>query len=246
MMEEITASNEASIPEAVRDDEDHMWIAWQQRCAEIYDQVYYDSNPVVAYINRYGHKRMEKEFDDRDHFGKVLEIGAGSGEHLNHVRHSFDAYYVTDLHADMLRTAERRHQHRPNLIFEVQNALELKFPDRFFDRLISVYNLEHLPNPHLALKEWKRVVKKGGILSIAIPTEGGLFWNTGRFFSTRRSFKKLGLNLDYIIAREHINACYRLRYLINYYFPEKKEAWFPCFVPTTHLNLIYTCTIKNL
>ena len=84
--------------------------------------------------------------------------------------------------------------------------------------MISVYNLEHLPDPHLALKEWRRVVKNKGIISIALPIEGGLAWNTGRHLKTRRFFKKNGLDYDLIIAREHINAFYKLKYLINYYF----------------------------
>lgn len=222
--------------------EDPMWLAWQEKASAIYDLIYYQSNPVVSFINSHGHVECERNFGPDVHFSKVLEIGAGTGEHLGYVRHTFDRYHMTDLSSSMLDKARNRHGNLEKVVFEQHDALNLSFPDQCFDRLISVYNLEHLPNPHEAIREWKRVVKKGGVISISIPTEGGLAWNTGRFLTTRRSFAKEGLNLDYIIAREHVNACYRLVSLINYYFPEKSTNWFPFAVPTPHLNLIYTCT----
>lgn len=87
-----------------------------------------------------------------------------------------------------------------------------------------------------------RVVRPGGVISIAIPTEGGIAWNLGRFLTTRRSFAREGLNLDYIIAREHINACYRLMALMRHIFPELTEAWFPLGLPLADINLVVAVT----
>jgi len=88
-----------------------------------------------------------------------------------------------------------------------------------------------------------RVIRPGGILSIAIPTEGGIAWKMDRYLTTRRYFKREGLDLDYIIAREHINACYRLVSLIKHYFPQRREIWFPTRIPLAHCNLLYATTI---
>jgi len=64
--------------------------------------------------------------------------------------------------------------------------------------------------------------------------------------TTRRSFAKLGLNLDYIIAREHINPGYNLVSLINYYFPEKRECYYPFLVPLSDINLLYSCMLRRV
>lgn len=224
--------------------EDDMWRRWQEQQAVIYDEVYYNSNFVVTYFNRVGHSLLEKPYRGDKSFSKVLEVGAGTGEHLDFVRHSFDQYFLTDINEEFLEKAKKRHQNE-KVVFEKQDASALDYPDDSFDRLISVYNLEHLPNPHLILKEWKRVVKKGGVISIAIPAEGGIAWNLGRFLTTRRYFRNKGLDLDYIISREHINACYRLVNFINHYFSDKQRTWFPFRVPLTHVNLLYACNVTN-
>ena len=225
--------------------EDQMWLDWQKQESEIYDEMVYNSNPINTYINKFGHRWVEKQYSSNQHFSKVLEVGAGTGEHLDYVKHTYDEYIITDIFDDLLERAKKRHADKEKVQFEVQNATELPYSDNTFDRLISIYNLEHIPNPHQALREWRRVTKPGGNISIAIPTEGGIAWNLGRHLTTRRYFRKKGLNLDYIIAREHINTCYRIRAFLNYYFKNKKEKWFPSGIPTAHFNLIYCCSIIN-
>lgn len=219
--------------------EDPKWAAWLEAAPTIYEQIYYQQNSVVARVNASGHKLIELDFDQSTHFGQVIEVGAGTGIHLNYVRHSFDRYVVTDISPDMLRVAEERHKDKSNVAFQVADATSLPFDDGSFDRLISVYNLEHLPEPHRVLEEWKRIVRPGGDISIAIPTEGGIAWNLGRYLTTRRDFAKRGLDLDYIISREHINACYRLRAFIAHTFPQRRERWSPLHVPSPHVNLIF-------
>jgi phosphatidylethanolamine/phosphatidyl-N-methylethanolamine N-methyltransferase len=223
--------------------EDPMWLRWQEQAPLIYDEIYYNTNPVVSFVNRFGHTWLERGYGPDLHFNDVLEVGAGTGEHLGYVRHSYNRYHLTDLNPRLLAEARKRNSGNSRVIFEQRDALKLDYPDASFDRLISVYNLEHLPNPHLVLKEWRRVLRPGATLSLAIPTEGGWAWNLGRYLTTRRYFRRKGLDLDYIIAREHINACYRLVSLIRHYFPKREESWFPMRAPLPDVNLIYACNI---
>ena len=41
--------------------------------------------------------------------------------------------------------------------------------DEQYDFLLSCHNLEHIANPIKALAEWKRVVKKGGVILLVLP-----------------------------------------------------------------------------
>ena len=222
-----------------------MWIEWQNRAPKIYDSIYYDGNPLVSKINLAGHKLLEKKFNDNIFFEKVIEVGAGTGAHLDFVKHTYNSYYVTDLSEDLLKLGIKKNIDSPKIIFKKEDATNLSFPDSTFDRLISVYNLEHLLQPHLVLKEWMRVVKLNGVISIAIPLDGGLAWRLGRFLTTRNSFKKNNLNLDYIIAREHINPSYNLISLIQYYFQSYSESWYPLRIPLVDINLVYVCNLIN-
>lgn len=224
--------------------EDETWLLWQQYLARHYQGVFYEGNPLVRFINLSGHRLVEKPFGQEVRFERVLEVGCGSGEHLRFVRHAVGEYVLSDLNESLLELARAQHGKRRDVIFRVLDARRLPYPDGSFDRLISVYNLEHLTDPHLVLKEWARVVRPDGVLSLAVPTEGGLAWSLGRYFSTRRTFRKLGLNYDYIVAREHVNTCYRLRAFIRYYFPDRDECWFPTRMPSTHTNLVFACTIR--
>jgi phosphatidylethanolamine/phosphatidyl-N-methylethanolamine N-methyltransferase len=225
------------------DDEDPMWLAWQESAPRIYDKTYYSGNPLVARVNDSGHRLVERPYGPGEHFGQVLELGAGTGVHLSHVRHRFDRYTLTDLSPDLLDLAARRFSGRDGLRFETQDATRLNYPDASFDRLVSIYNLEHLPQPHRVLKEWRRVVKSGGVMSIAIPLDGGIAWRLGRYLTTRRSFAREGLDLDYIIAREHINPAYNLIALIRRYFPKRREWWYPFGVHLVDVNLVYCCAV---
>lgn len=53
-----------------------------------------------------------------------------------------------------------------NIICE---ADELRMTDSFYDFVVSVQVIEHFANPLKALKEWKRVIRKGGFLVCEVP-----------------------------------------------------------------------------
>ncbi|MCE7887427.1 MAG: class I SAM-dependent methyltransferase [Alphaproteobacteria bacterium PRO2] len=225
-------------------EEDKMWVSWQEAAPCIYDRIYYSGNPLVSKVNNAGHWLLEKSFGSDVHFDRVLEVGAGTGFHLEQVKHTFNEYMMTDISADLLDKARVRHANRKNVGYEIQDATALKYPDNSFDRLISVYNLEHLPQPHRVLREWRRVLKPGGIISISIPLDGGIAWRLGRYLTTRRAFAREGLDLNYIIAREHVNPSYNLISLIRHYFSDVQETYFPLRIPMVDLNLVYSCNIR--
>ncbi|MCG9898599.1 MAG: class I SAM-dependent methyltransferase [Hydrotalea sp.] len=47
--------------------------------------------------------------------------------------------------------------------------------DNTYDCVLSSHNIEHYANPIKALREWKRVVKKGGILLLVVPHKDNTF-----------------------------------------------------------------------
>lgn len=220
--------------------EDKAWLDYREKFSELYDSSNYTS-PLQSWVMRASHKLIEKEFGDTAHFGRVLEIGAGTGEHVGSVRHRFDEYTLTDLDAKTLDVARKKlTSHRGGTLrFQVQEGSELAYPDDTFDRLIATHVLEHIYQPHLVLKEWRRVIKNGGVLSVLIPTDPGMAWRLGRHLGPRRNAIKQGIEYDYVMAREHVNSCNNLIALLRHYFPDSKEAWWPLPVPSVDLNLFF-------
>jgi phosphatidylethanolamine/phosphatidyl-N-methylethanolamine N-methyltransferase len=203
------------------------------------------SKTLASYFLSTSHKIMESAIDSDLRFSKVLEVGAGTGEHLKFVHHHYDQYYLTDQSEKMLVAARKKYATVSNetLILERQDASKLTYPDEFFDRLIATHVLEHLPNPVAVIQEWYRLVRKGGLISIVLPCDPGMLWRLGRHFGPRRNARRLGIEYDYLMATEHINSIYNLVVLIRYHFPQAREVWYPAKLPLSDLNLFYICNI---
>ena len=220
--------------------EDQAWLDYRAKFADVYDNSNY-SSPLQSAVMRASHRLVEKKFQKQDYFSKVLEIGAGTGEHFAFVRHGFDQYVLTDLDGATLDVAKRKicGEKTDKLSFETQSATGLNFSDNSFDRVIATHVLEHIYQPHLVLLEWERVLKKGGMLSVLIPTDPGLAWRLGRHLGPRRNAIAQGIAYDYVMAREHVNSCNNLIALLRHQFPNRVEAWWPIPMPSIDLNLFF-------
>ena len=222
------------------DTDDEAWLYYKNKFSDVYDESNYNS-PLQAYAMNAGHRLLERAFPEQMHFDRVLEIGAGTGEHFRFVRHTFDEYILADNNEAALDVAKKKISStmRSGIEFQTQHGEALSYPDNAFDRLIAAHVLEHIYKPHLALKEWMRVIKNGGTLSILIPTDPGIAWRLGRRLGPRRNAISQGISYDYVMAREHVNPCNNLIAILRHYFPESKQHWWPFPVSSIDLNLFY-------
>lgn len=222
--------------------EDREWLDYRMRFSDVYDKANYDSFLQSAVMNA-SHRLTERRFTKNNHFSSVLEIGAGTGEHFDFVNHSFDKYVLSDLDSKTLDIAKLKINSKlsEKITFEVQSGDSLTYPDNSFDRLIATHVLEHIYKPHEIIKEWRRVIKNGGILSVLIPTDPGIAWRLGRHLGPRKNSIAQGVAYDYVMAREHVNSCNNLVTLLRHYFPIRTEAWWPMKIPSIDLNLFYLC-----
>lgn len=220
--------------------EDKAWIAYREKFSQVYDNCNY-SSPLQSLLMRTSHRLAEKAFSDQVHFDRVLEVGAGTGEHLPFVFHTFNEYILTDFDPKTLEVAREKlvGRHDGRVKFEVQTGNNLTYPNNTFDRLVVTHVLEHIYQPHLALKEWHRVLKHGGVLTILIPTDPGLAWRLGRHFGPRKRAIMQGIAYDYVMAREHVNSCHNLVAILRHHFSEAKEVWWPLPIPSIDLNLFF-------
>lgn len=198
-------------------------------------------------IDEFNHKYPAKHvFSD---FARTLEIGAGLGEHLRYEKLTLGQrknYFCLDLRVNMV---EIIHQNFPDvqaIVHDCQQRLNT-FEDGYFDRVLAIHVLEHLPNLPAAIQEVYRLIdKRKGIFSVVIPCEGGLAYGIARRISAQRIFeKRYKQPYKWFIEREHINLANEILEELYPYFEVVQKTHFPLpFLPIQTLNLVIGITLK--
>ena len=213
--------------------------------SSLYEGKHYKEG-LSGYFLSKSHLWSESYFDKTFVFKTVLEVGAGSGIHVKYVNHQFDKYIISDLNQPMLEEFHGDERYSDcEIVTQIQNASNLTLEDNSGDRLIATHVLEHLYKPHEVLREWNRVVKPNGVITILLPCDPGLAWRIGRAVGVRKKMITAGLvDYDYWMAREHVNPINNLISFIRYYFEDVVEEWYPFRVPSIDMNLFYVAHIR--
>jgi SAM-dependent methyltransferase len=180
-------------------------------------------------------------------FFRSLEIGAGLGEHLGFERLTPEQarnYYAVDIRANMVDALRERHPEVNAIVADCQQRLD--FPDGYFDRILAIHVLEHLPNLPGTVKEIFRLCDKSkGIVQVIIPCEGSPAYTLARRISAQRIFeKRYKQPYKWFIEREHINLPGEIIDELNPYFEIEKRTFFPVRVPMFWCNLAVAMNLR--
>ncbi len=97
----------------------------------------------------------------------VLDLGCGNGRFYELIKDR-TKYFGLDNSEELINLARKRY---PEADFKKGDALNIPFPDNYFDKVFSVSVLHHIPSKKLRkefLKEAKRVLKPRGVLIITV------------------------------------------------------------------------------
>ena len=176
--------------------------------------------------------------------GKTLEIGSGLGEHIRHENLNKTKYYALELRSNMSAVIKKNFPQVHVITKDCQKKTKLK--SNFFDRIIAIHLLEHLPNLPKALKEVHRLLKPNGKFIVVIPCEGGLLYKLAREISAKRIFeKKYKQKYDWFIKNEHINLPNEIIEELLVFFDIAQRIYFPFLLPFTNANLCIGITLKK-
>ena len=190
-------------------------------------------------IERFNHTFPVRH--SRAGFRTTLEIGAGLGEHLSYERLSAEQeanYYCNELRANMAVEIRRRFPNVKTIVADCQQRLDL--PDEFFDRVLAIHVLEHLPNLPACIREVHRLLnKERGQFLVVIPTEGSPAYSLARKISAERVYRRrYGGSYKWVHAREHINLPHEISAELEPYFVVESRRYFPLpIVPMLFCNL---------
>ncbi len=98
----------------------------------------------------------------------VLDAACGSGFGSQLLAQKAKKVYGIDRSWQTLLLARFKHKEK-NINFIKMDCQQLQFKNNFFDKVISLETLEHLPDSEKFLKEVVRVLKPGGIFIVSTP-----------------------------------------------------------------------------
>jgi phosphatidylethanolamine/phosphatidyl-N-methylethanolamine N-methyltransferase len=203
------------------------------------------STGLLSLLWKYPHKLLEDGHVSNKGF-KILEIGAGEGEHFDFVKQDFSKYVMSDINHARLSRSEKANK-LERVEFKIADASNLPFLENEFDRIIATCLLIHLIEPERALNEWRRVTKPGGIVDIYLPCEPGIMLRLFRMVATKPKAEKSGFTgYNLFMARDHLTSIHRLLELINFVFrnDEIRFKYRPFVFRSWYFNLFVTVQIR--
>lgn len=129
--------------------------------------VYSDAAGLISRDNR-NHRKKQDAIMDATHAtagDRVLEVGCGDGLHASRYARTYD-YHGVDQSPGLVEACREAISHGE---VREMDARELWHQDGFFDAVVGTAILHHLPDHEQALREWLRVVRPGGSVTLVEP-----------------------------------------------------------------------------
>lgn len=220
--------------------------AEQERIRDDFMHAWHEELPSkYGIIEKFNHGYVVDHAPER--FLHTLEIGAGLGEHLSYERLTPEQrsnYVAVELRPAMAAEIQRAHPEVRVVVGDCQERLS--FDDGWFDRILAVHVLEHLPNLPAAVREMHRLcTPERGRFQVVIPCEGGFAYGIARRISAQRFFeRRYKMSYKWLIEREHINRPREIFEILDEHFTVEHRSFFPLLAPSIELNLAIGLTLR--
>jgi SAM-dependent methyltransferase len=181
-----------------------------------YDRTF-NSDGIAGWAYRKTHKDLEKKVSQAN-INYILEIGAGSAQHLDYVRNNYSEYIMVDLNQQPHRFTDKR------LKWIQGNIENAQFKQNYFDRSISMCVFHHLTNPAAVMKMIDFWLKPGGTFSLFLPTDPSFANRLNRKLFISPKTRKLGFeNYEIVNAIEHQNHFWGIKKMLEHFFSDYEQ-----------------------
>jgi ubiquinone/menaquinone biosynthesis C-methylase UbiE len=155
------------------------WVKDYYRDVETYDWVDVADNlrGLEAFFHR-NRARVVRRLTARFAVpgGRVLDAGCGTGLNLRHLPAGSTGIDINPRNIELVRSRLPNHQ-------VIEGDIEaMPFADDSFETVLCTEVLEHVPDPAAAIREFRRVLRPGGVLIGSVPARS-LIWKL-RFLSS--------------------------------------------------------------
>ena len=218
---------------------------------DFYENYYskvFSNKGLSSFFNSLTHKKLESNYKhdkiatDKDF--SVMEIGAGQGEHIKYVNHSYSSYLMVDIvpQADIINISSQVSWLTVDICAKNLNL-------GTFDRIISTCVFHHLDDPVTAIENIKAHLKPGGTFSLFLPSDPGILNRLLRKACVTPTVSKFGFkHYEVVNAREHKNHYWSLKTNLDFQFRdyEVTKKYYPVDIPVGNLSLFSIWQIKSI
>jgi SAM-dependent methyltransferase len=175
---------------------------------------------LVLLVESWMHRMVAKKSRGQS----VLELGAGTLNHLQYERHYENYDVVEPFNYDYSNTPKAikkriRHFYR--------DLSEIPFSQKY-DRIVSIAVLEHLENLPAIVAQSGLKLNPHGCFQAGIPSEGEFLWHACSNLSTGILFRlRTGLDYATLMRYEHINLASEIVQITEYFFEDVSIKRFP-------------------
>jgi len=133
----------------------------------------YYYKPITGSVYRQRLKAAAQLLGDKK-FGRLLEIGYGSGVFLPELSRHCSELYGVDIHAEVDLVQKTLEYERVAAQLSVGDVRALEFPDGMFNAVVCVSVLEHIGELDSAIGEIGRVADDSGIVVLGFPVRNAI------------------------------------------------------------------------
>lgn len=216
----------------------------QVKIREDFYQVWLNTLPKrYGMVEKFNHTYPLRTFDPNAN-QRTLDIGAGLGEHAEYEDLEHQEYTALELRQELANAIEKKFPKAKTIVGDIHHQLDR--PDGYFDRILAIHVLEHLPDLPRALDEIQRLLAPNGQFIVLMPCDPGFSYTLARNISARRIFeKRYNTNYDWFVACEHINHHQEIQTELFKRFDLNHRQFFPFGVPVVQANLIIGLTLVH-
>jgi 2-polyprenyl-3-methyl-5-hydroxy-6-metoxy-1,4-benzoquinol methylase len=123
-----------------------------------------------TYRNRY--KFVAEQLNILKEFSieNALNLGAGEGDYDPMIANYTKKLTSCDINESDVLYAKQLNASLKNTTYQVENALQLSFPDDYFDLIVTCEVIEHVGQPVQMLREIARTLKPNGFVILTYPS----------------------------------------------------------------------------
>lgn len=152
------------------------------------------------------------------HFGKLLELGYGSGLSLLELSTAADEVHGIDTHDNLDKVYAMLAKESTSAKLVKGNITSMPYSDNEFDCIVAISIFEHIADLEKTMQEIYRILKPGGILLAGFPSKSKI---------TDMLFASVGFDYN----KEHISGHKQIIAALNRHFNNSKLLLFPSFIP---------------
>jgi ubiquinone/menaquinone biosynthesis C-methylase UbiE len=173
------------------------------------DHADWNFRPLLGWIMRTRY-HLARSLLAEHRFGRLLEIGYGSGVFMPELAAYCDDLYGTDVHHRHDEVAARLAEAGVRARLAVAGMEAMPFEDAFFDGLIAVSTVEFVGDLEAGCREARRILRPGGVFIVITPgvnplADIGLKLLTGKSarqdFADRRQRVLPALGRHFVVER---------------------------------------------